>query len=377
MKLLHVIAAYKPAYIYGGPTMSAAMLCEELAKAGISVTVYATTANGAVELPVATNLPQNIDGVTVTYFNRITKDHTHFSPALIKHLWREVKTFDAVHIHAWWNLVSLFAAMVAIARGVPVFLSPRGTLSAYSFGNRNTGAKKMIHLLAGRWLLRKSHLHTTSARETAAITKLVSPVSIAELPNFVKLDVALPLTEKPVANLLKLLFLSRIEEKKGLDILLKALKLISVPYHLTIAGDGDAAYLKQLKTLSEDSAAHITWAGFYGNDKFHLIQQHHLLVLPSHDENFGNVVIESLSAGTAVLISEQVGLADYVLKHQLGWVCKTNPQSVADAINNIGKNQLQKLNSITATAPGIVRQNFTGEALVQKYINLYQKIIRA
>jgi hypothetical protein len=77
LKILNVIAAYKPAVIYGGPTMSVAMLCEELSKAGTSTEVFTTTANGTGELPVKVNKPTVVDGVTVTYFKRITKDHTH------------------------------------------------------------------------------------------------------------------------------------------------------------------------------------------------------------------------------------------------------------------------------------------------------------
>ena len=61
--------------------MSVSMLSEQLAAAGIGVSVYATTANGTEELPVKTNSILNVDGVQVTYFKRITKDHTHFSPA--------------------------------------------------------------------------------------------------------------------------------------------------------------------------------------------------------------------------------------------------------------------------------------------------------
>lgn len=356
--------------------MSAAMLCEKLTAAGIELDVYATTANGLTELPVITGRPQNVDGVTVTYFTRITKDHTHFSPAMIKQLWATVKTFDLIHIHAWWNLVSIFSALIAIVRKVPVLLSPRGTLSAYSFGNRNTGAKKMIHALAGRALLKKSHLHTTSVRETSAITQLLQPLTLTEIPNFVKLDKIIAYPEKPQGSVLKLLFLSRIEEKKGLDILLNALKLLTIPYRLTIAGDGDPAYIARLKTLCYDVADNISWAGFYGDDKFSLLQQHHLLVLPSHDENFGNVVVESLSAGTAVLISEQVGLADYVRNNNLGWICKTDQQSVADAINNIGQNQTAQLARISQTAPALVNIDFTGDDLVQKYISLYHLITR-
>ncbi|OOQ58088.1 XrtY-associated glycosyltransferase XYAG1 [Mucilaginibacter pedocola] len=376
MKILHITAAYKPAFIYGGPTMSVAMLCEELAGAGIESRVFTTTANGKTELPVATDTPVNIDGVPVRYFKRLTKDHTHFSPALLNAVWEHARDFDIIHIHAWWNLVSVLACGIALGRKVPVVVSPRGMLSSYTFGSRNMGAKSIIHKLMGKRYLDKSHIHTTSAHESRAVEKLLQPLSVTELPNFVKLDELRPEYTQPAESVFKLLFFSRIEEKKGLDILINALKTIDVPYHLTIAGTGDDAYINHLKTLAADVAGNITWAGFYGDDKFELLQQHHLLVLPSHDENFGNVVVESLSVGTAVLISENVGLAGYVLSENLGWVCQTNTASVSDAINNIAQNQHQQLAQIRQTAPGRVREHFTGTALAIRYIEFYRTILQ-
>jgi glycosyltransferase involved in cell wall biosynthesis len=373
LKILHIIAAYKPAVIYGGPTMSVAMLCEELSKV-YTTNVFTTTANGIEELLVPIGTPVDVDGVTVVYFKRVTKDHTHFSPALLKALWRS-QGIDIIHIHAWWNLVSIFSCMIAVAKGIPVILSPRGTLSAYSFSNKNIGKKKLIHNLLGKSLLAKCHMLTTSQREAQSVKTLVNPLSVTVIPNFVKLDETKG-TEKLIPYaVLKLLFFSRIEEKKGLDILLDAISLVTVPFHLTIAGDGDKNYIDHLKaSVHTDLNDKITWAGFYNNSKFDLLRNHHLLVLPSHDENFGNVVIESLSVGTAVLVSENVGLATYVANNKLGWVCQTTANSVSAAINTIGNNKHAELDSIRVISPNIVRRDFTGNTLLQQYLAFYQNI---
>lgn len=377
MKILHVTPAYKPAVIYGGPTMSVAKLCEELIKGGVQAEVFTTTANGPTELPVATDKAVLLDGVKVRYFKRITKDHTHFSPALLAALWQNVRSYDAVHIHAWWNTVSVLSCMIAVLRGVPVIISPRGMLSDYSFGNRNQGVKKIIHSIAGERYLKKAHIHATSKNEQDAVAYLLSPKSITIVPNFVELPAQQPVNTSIPGEKLQLLFFSRIEEKKGLDILIDALHLLNYPYHLTIAGDGNALYIDHLKALALEIgvAENITWAGFYGDDKFDLLSQHDLLVLPSHDENFGNVVIESLSAGTAVLVSDQVGLADYVKENKLGWVCRTDRGSVAASIDNINYNYREKLTLIKQQAPLQMRQDFTGDALIKKYTDLYGSII--
>ncbi|MDN3584428.1 XrtY-associated glycosyltransferase XYAG1 [Mucilaginibacter flavus] len=378
LKILQVCAAYKPAFIYGGPTMSVSMLAERLVNAGIETEVYASTANGKEELPVIPGERVVVDGVPVTYFRRLTGDHSHYSPALFRQLRREVKNFDIVHIHTWWNLVSIFSCLIALKNNVPVLLSARGTLSPYSFQNKNIGVKWLIHHLLGKTLLQKCHLHATSKREADALSDLFKPKSIAVLPNFVKLPKERVFIPREISAVFKLLFFSRIEEKKGLDLLIRALQAVNVPYELTVAGDGDADYVTSLKELAGETGltGKIEWIGFQNENKFELMQGHDLFILPSYDENFGNVVIETLFVGTAVLISEDVGLEDYVNVNNLGWICHTNPASVARHINHIAVEHRDDLVRIRNAAPGIITQDFNEEHLVKKYSDLYQNLIR-
>ena len=356
--------------------MSVSMLCEQLVKKHIDVTVFTTTANGADELPVTLNNPVDVDGVPVIYFKRLTKDHTHFSPALLSKLWHEVKNYDAVHIHAWWNMVSVLSCFIALMRGVPVIVSPRGTLSPYSFSNKNRFVKNLIHQFLGKPLLNKCYLHVTSQRENAAISSLVKPKNIFTIANFVKLAGKID-TDNIIPGIpIKLLFFSRIEEKKGLDILLDALLKVSVPYHLTIAGNGDVEYINSLKkyAVAQGIDKHITWAGFYNEDKFDLLRQHDLFILPSHDENFANTVIESLSVGTAVLISQNVGLYDYVQQKNSGWICQTNADSISRFIDDIGRNYQDDLLRIRDEAPAVIYNDFDPNNLVEEYLKMYQQI---
>ncbi len=110
MNILHVTPSYKPAYIYGGTTVSISQLCEAQAKfltnpvnsitltknnsiSNGKVTVYTTTANGEKELQIESNKPVLVDNVEVWYFKRQTKDHTHFSIGLLKKLFQTVRKF--------------------------------------------------------------------------------------------------------------------------------------------------------------------------------------------------------------------------------------------------------------------------------------------
>jgi glycosyltransferase involved in cell wall biosynthesis len=358
--------------------MSVSILAEQLTKAGVWVNVFTTTANGAGELPVEINKSVLVDGVKTIYFKRITKDHTHFSPLLLAHVWRNAKDFDVIHIHAWWNLVSVLSCLAAVMRNIPVVLSPRGTLSNYSFNNKNSRSKNMIHAILGGSLLRKCYIHTTSANELSSVNAIVKSKGSFNIPNFIELGENKPSVNNGPGDYLKLIYLSRIEEKKGLDILLDALKTVTIPYKLTIAGDGNPDYVNYLKgiTVKNNISDKINWIGFQQEDKFDVLRQHDLFILPSHDENFGNVVIESLSVGTPVLISEKVGLADYVKENGMGWICQTNAISVSNAINAIYGHK-DMLGAIRAYAPDKIEDDFNKSKLVQRYIDMYDKIINA
>lgn len=396
IKILQITAAYKPAYIYGGPTMSVAKLCENLIKDQLLLSngknvldleVFTTTANGQTELNVIPNKITLVDGVSVTYFKRLTKDHTHFSPALLKALRREILSHSRnegsliIHIHAWWNLVSVFSCAIAKWYNIPVVLTPRGMLTAYTSTNRNSIPKKIIHNILGKNLLKYCHIHATSEKEKIDIQAIVNPKSITIIPNLVELS-GHTFTQPDIEHQAKkdkalhLIYLSRIEEKKGLELLFDALTSLPFSYNLTIAGSGEESYVKSLKAKAEALKINtrINWVGQVGKeDKFKLLAAHDLMVLTSYNENFANVVIESLSVGTAVLISNEVGLADYVAEKKLGWITDLIP-------NNITKRLISAYESlplrmiIREKAPQIINQDFDSNTLIQKYFKLYSQI---
>jgi glycosyltransferase involved in cell wall biosynthesis len=376
MRLLHVIPTYKPAFGYGGPIISIGLLCENLvAKGGCEVVVAATNANIGEDLPVHDREPVLIEGVKVFYFRRITPDHSQLSPALLRYLWHNARQFDVVHIHSWWNLSVMLGTLVCLLRGVRPVLSPRGMLSPFSL--KGFG-KSLYQWLLGNRLLTKTHLHATADAERAECLTLVPNWQHTVLPNF--LDIAFENTQnsaKADNNTFNLLFLSRIHEKKGLDILLNALAQLPFAWTFQIAGDGDATYIAQLKQQATDLgiADRITWLGFVATaDRFDVLAQADMLVLPSHNENFANVVIESLSVGTPVLVSRHVGLASYVVEKKLGWVCDTTVESVRSSLAT-AYFQLEERQRIRAAAPRQIHADFDPSLLVQRYMEMYEKVV--
>lgn len=368
--------------MYGGPTMSVAKLSEELTKAGEDVTVLTTTANGKTELEVSIGQENLVDGVKVYYFKRLTKDHTHFSPTLLWFLHQTIKNTKRqtpnnkliIHIHAWWNLVSIFSCLVAKLHGVRVILSPRGMLNEYTLNHKNSTSKRIIHLLIGKLLLKHANFHATSKLEAQDIRHFLHKEA-KEIPNFVKL----PQIENfnSLSNeYYNLLFLGRINKIKGLENLFLALSKLKIKWHLSIAGEGDSTYISKLQEIAELNKIqnHIKWLGHVNyEEKFKLIQSSDLLVLPSFKENFANVIIEALAVGTPVLLNNQVGLADYVIQTELGWVTKTNaPEQLTKAIETSYIEKAERI-KIRKKAPMIIKRDFNENKLVNDYLMFYKQ----
>lgn len=374
MNILFIVPSYKPAYIYGGPIVVIALLAEQLVKSGHNVVVYTTTANGKAELDVEPGVPQNVDGVQVFYFKRETKDHTHISFSLWKKLSKTIKEFDIVHIHSWWNLLVMGAVWICSRNKVKPILSPHGMLSEYIFKANNSLPKKLIHTYAGRKLLSQTWLHVSTELEWMECKGVIPYWQGKVIPNLVKLPEFAYKRNK--GSVLNIGFLSRIDPKKGLDILINALSLTNFNYTLKVAGSGEDSYINELKVLAETcgNADKIEWVGWMnGEKKFDFFSKIDLFALTSHSENFAIVVIEALAVGTPVLISDQVGLFDYVKKNNLGWVTSTDVESVKNKLNEI-TTATEKLKNINDFAPSLISKHFSPKHLAEQYESFYVSV---
>ena len=376
MRILFITPSYKPAYCYGGPTISVSELAETLVTIGHHVTVYTTTANGETELDVAAGCVTDVNGVEVYYFKRITGDHTHASPTLWRKLWNTQKEFDVIHLQSWWSFLIIGAATICQLKSTNFILSPRGMLGEYSFKNQHNLSKMIIHRLFGRRLLKKSLLHATTLLEWRDCMQVYKSWKGFILPNLVNLPSVQHHRPEKKSTDFTIGFLSRIDPKKGIELLFNALSQVNFDYHLMIAGSGDDKYINTLKSFAcqLNISDKIEWCGWMdGENKFRFMKQIDLFVLTSYNENFAISVTESLAVGTAVLVSENVGLADYVKEKQLGFVCKTEVAAIKKELNKIYANR-DDLIRIKNEGPEIIAEDFDKKALARKYISAYEDI---
>lgn len=370
MYLIVVTPSYKPAQFYGGPTLSVSCLCEAL-QGRLPTEVLTTTANGPQELEVPRRRSVGVAGVPCWYYPRWTGDHSHFSPALLWAFWRRLPQAQVVHIHSWWNLVVMPAVFLCRLRGIRPVLSPRGMLSPYTL---RSPLKRLFQRWVGAWLLRGTILHATSAQELEEALELVPGWAHFVLPNIIELpSPGQYVQQRSEGDKFRLVFLSRVHPKKGLERLLHALAEVDFPWHLQIIGTGEANYIEQLKLKAEvlNLAEYIEWLGWReGSEKFQLLANADLYVLPSQNENFANTVLEALSVGTPVLITSHVGLSDYVIDKQLGWVYSGDLLDLKIHLKNAFLD-VEKRKKAQEQAPKIVNLDFSPEAISLKYIEAY------
>ena len=317
MKIVHVVPTYYPAVRYGGPIWSVHALCKALAQLGHDVQVLTTNVDGPGVLDVPTGVQVDVDGVKVRYFPSRFARRLYWSPAMTAQLPVVLRAADFLHLHSIFLAPTSAAARVAESLGLPWCVSPRGALVPELIRRQSTLAKRIWMLINERRTLeRASFIHATStmeAEDAGRIGYRLPPIRV--IPN----GVEVPIAHESACHAANgsngarpyLLFLGRINWKKGLDRLIPA--MAHVPgFRLVVAGNDEEQLSPRLKSLAQQSGVleRIDFVGAVaGKEKLKLLRGSTLLVLPSYSENFGNVLLESLAAGRPVAMTAEVGLA--------------------------------------------------------------------
>lgn len=378
MKILYIIPTYKPSSLYGGATEVASHLAESLSKNGHEVTIYTTNGNGKNNLAIKTGTAVDIDGVKVFFFKRYTGDHSHLSPGLWLKTFQHVQEFDVVHLHSWWSPSIVIAAVICKLRGVKPVLSPHGMFCDYVLNTNNRIKKKILHYFT-KSTLRNTWLHVSTGMEWRESQKFIrSKWQGITIANPVKITNSQSTTNTK-NRVFTIGFLSRIDPKKGIDILIRALSRVNFEYRLKIAGGGDENYINYLHQEAQKAGnAHkIDWVGWkFNKEKHAFFQELDLFALTSLNENFAVVVIESLAVGTPVLVSKEVGLADYISQKQLGWVTEIHDEELIIQLLEKAFQDSEKRKLIRSMAPEIVKNDFDSDSVIDQYTQFYGKVIK-
>lgn len=175
-----------------------------------------------------------------------------------------------------------------------------------------------------------------------------------------------------------ILFLGRVDEKKGIDLLLEAYKkLLNSGYilpKLVIAGPGkDSQYGKKLKIRIRNSQRLSTYVFFLGmltgNAKWGAFYRCDAFVLPSHQENFGIAVVEAMACGKAVLVSNRINIFKEISNAGAGLVDADTLEGVCSLIKKWIKISANEKHEMMLQAKHIFNAQFTIQAAAQKMIS--------
>jgi glycosyltransferase involved in cell wall biosynthesis len=356
-------------------------LARALSQAGMDVHVATTDDNGPERLSVPFGVPQREDGATFWYFPRQTRFYA-FSWPLTNWLARHVHEFDLVHIHALFSYAALPAALLAHRAGVPYIVRPLGTLNRWGIENRRPWLKKLsFHVLEKRILAHAAAIHYTSEQELAEACELGVHGNALMIPNVVDLpsDQASASRTLPEGRRV-ILFLSRFDRKKGIDLLLEAFARVRQRCPntvLVLAGSGEKDWVAHLRQDAErlDIAAHVVWAGFLtGDEKWTALRTADVFVLPSYSENFGIAALEALACGCPVVLSDQVGIHREIADAFAGIVTPCRAEELANALLAVlGDAGLRS--RLRANGLRLARQQFSLEAVSRKLVAAYSAVV--
>lgn len=175
-----------------------------------------------------------------------------------------------------------------------------------------------------------------------------------------------------------ILFLSRIHEKKGCDILIEAFAKIAKcdeNLHLVLAGPDQTGWTTKLKAEAEElGISHrISWPGMlHGDMKWGAFYAAEVFCLPSHQENFGIVVAEALACGKPVLISNKVNIWREIIADGAGLVAEDTFEGTVANLNHWLAMSLEEFNAIQAKT----RICFTDRFHVRRAATCLLEIIR-
>jgi glycosyltransferase involved in cell wall biosynthesis len=177
------------------------------------------------------------------------------------------------------------------------------------------------------------------------------------------------------------LFLSRIDPKKGIELLLQSFAQISEELPncvVVIAGEGTEEYEKSLRDQAGDLgiASRVFWPGFLsGLDKAAAFAAATIFVLPSHSENFGIAAAEALAAGVPVLLSDQVAVADDVREADAGVVVKCDVGAIAKALRQLLINPAIR-STLAAKGRTLAGERYSHAAVGRKLKRLYESVMQ-
>ena len=386
MKILHVIASIAPRY--GGPSNLVVHFCREMANVGHEVTIFTTNIDGKQNLDVPLDRLIYTDGVKVRYFPVHWPRYYTVSLPLGRALRKNISKFDIVHIHSIYNFHTLVASHYCRRFNVPYLIDPHGSLDPYL--TRRHPIRKWIY--TSLFLQRDLDHAAAIDFKTQGEMRLTEPFEIKAPGVVIPLGIdPSEFSHLPAHGLFRhkypelrgkkiVLFLSRINFKKGLDILARAFGEVARKrdnVYLVLTGPDNEGYGAKVRAWLQEEGAlgrSIFTGMLLGEEKLAVLRDSDIFVLPSYTENFGIAVVEAMACGLPVVISNKVNIWREVSDGGAGIVTDCDSHQVAEAVVRLldDRNLREEMGK---RGKRLVEEKYTWSEVTKKMIEVYEDIL--
>ena len=315
-----------------------------------------------------------VPGVEVQAFRPCGPRGFAWTPGLARGL--EACRPDLVHAHGLWMYPSLACLRWHRRRGRPHLVTPHGMLDPWAL-RRARWRKRLVRAwFEGAHLASAACLHALNRAEAAAIRAFGWRGPICIVPNGVELPpTAAP---APTEGPRRLLFLGRLDPKKGIAELLRAWALVapaarSAGWTLVIAGWGAPGYVARLQALARETgiAGDVAFAGpRFGAERDEAYRAATAFVLPSHSEGLPMTVLEAWSHGLPVLMTRACNLPQG-LAAQAAIEIETDPAALAASLRVLLAMDPPALAALGRRGRALVEEEFTWRRVAQDMRAVY------
>lgn len=287
--------------------------------------------------------------------------------------------FDLVHIHALWSPILHQVAKWARRHKLPIVWSPHGMLTPWAMNNKKW--KKLL----GWWLYQKRDLtrseliHVTAQSEVEDVRRMGLKNKIVVAPLGVEINDKAKRVKREDGKQV-LLFVSRVQRKKGLLNLVKAWAQLPAETRMNwvvrIVGPDQEGHTAELKKLcAELSVRHdFEFVGpKYGDDLACEYASADLFILPTHSENFGSVVIESLAHKVPVICTKGAPWEE-LETHKCGWWIDIGVEPLTDTLQAAITLSDEGRKAMGECGRKLVEEKYTWEAVGNKIEEGYRRI---
>ena len=310
----------------------------------------------------------------------------------------QTSNFKLIHIHALWSPLLHKVAKWAQQNGIPIVWSPHGMLTPWAMNNKKW--KKLLGWwLYQKWDLMKANLiHATAQSEVEDIRRMglknkvmVAPLGVNISLKFEVQSLKLKREEAPKKTIL---FVSRVQRKKGLINLVKAwsilknqtsnsklqtsnFKLQTSNWHIRIVGPDQDNHTAELKLLCAELSVENDFEFVgpkYGDELAREYASADLFVLPTHSENFGSVVIEALAHGVPVISTKGAPWAELESEKCGKWI-EIGVEPLAAALQECMAMSDDERRQMGENGLRLVEKKYTWDAVVKEMVQGYESLV--